>query len=81
MFQISMANDPIVVDGLNCIVRESSLKDSIITSLPGEVIACELNHARARTARAVLSALSMRSIVASQFSQTLGSHLESVGGC
>ena len=56
--QVSEADDYIDVDGLN--VRESYLEDSNVTSLPGDIFACELNHVRAGTVRATLSALNMR---------------------
>ena len=58
MFQISEANDYIDVDGLN--VRDSYLEVSNVTSLPGDIFACEFSHVRAGTVRATLSALNMR---------------------
>ena len=81
MFLISEANDDIDVDGLNASVKESHPKDSSVTCVLGEIVAFELIHVRAGTTRATLSALNMRASMRRKLSQSLGSHLEFVGGC
>ena len=81
MFQISEAKDYIDIDGLNVSVKESYPEDSNVTCVLGEVVAFELIHVRAGTTRATLSALNMRASMRRKLSQSLGSHLEFVGGC
>ena len=81
MFPISEANDDIDVDGLNASVKESYPKDSNVTCVLGEVVAFELIHVRAGTTRDTMSALNMKASMRRKSSQSLGSHLEFVGGC
>ena len=68
MFLISEANDDIDVGGLNASVKEPYSKDPYFVCVPGQP-------------RVTFSALNMRASLRREFSQSLGSHLEFVGGC
>ena len=65
---LSEASDDIDVDGLNIYLREPYSKDPYLVRVPGQL-------------QVTSSALNMRASLRRAFSQSLGSHLEFVGGC